>query len=97
MGDRKVIEGSVRWKKGRTLDRDWQIEEGHVIQIDGMPTVRARPQYLPPPAEYEEFKLCVALGRLPHELDALPEETYRLWQAFLPAYEAERRQGRLGA
>ena len=49
MGDRTVVELNVRWKKGQTLDPDWAIEEGHVITIDGMPTVRTKLEYLPPP------------------------------------------------
>ena len=39
----------MRWKKGAVLDPDWTIEEGHIIQIDGRPTVRMRLEYLPPP------------------------------------------------
>ena len=38
----------MRWKKGQTVVPDWKIEEGHLIQVDGMPTVRARLEYLPP-------------------------------------------------
>jgi hypothetical protein len=49
IGDRTVIDVNVRWKKGQTLDREWPIEEGHVIQVDGLPTVRSRLEYLPPP------------------------------------------------
>jgi len=49
VGDRTVVDVSVRWRKGQTLDRDWKIEEGHIIQVDGMPTVRSRLEYLPPP------------------------------------------------
>jgi hypothetical protein len=49
VGDRTVVELNVRWKKGQTLDPDWQIEEGHVIQVDGLPTVRTKLEYLPPP------------------------------------------------
>lgn len=49
VGDRTVVEASVRWKKGTTLDPDWTIEEGHVIEVAGTPTVRTTLQYLPPP------------------------------------------------
>jgi 4-hydroxy-tetrahydrodipicolinate reductase len=49
VGDRTVVELNVRWKKGQTLDPDWQIEEGHVIQVDGLPTLRTKLEYLPPP------------------------------------------------
>jgi hypothetical protein len=49
IGGRTVVELGVRWKKGQTLDPDWQIEEGHLVQVDGMPSIRARIEYLPPP------------------------------------------------
>jgi len=49
VGDRTVVELNVRWKKGQTLEPNWTIEEGHVIQVDGMPTVRVKVDYLPPP------------------------------------------------
>jgi len=49
VGDRTVVELTVRWKKGRTLRPDWPITEGHVIVIDGLPTVRTTLEYLPPP------------------------------------------------
>ncbi len=38
VGDRTVVELSVRWKKGQTLEPDWQIEDGWVIEVDGRPT-----------------------------------------------------------
>jgi hypothetical protein len=49
VGGRTVVELNVRWKKGQTLDPDWAIEEGHVIVVEGMPTVRVKLEYLPPP------------------------------------------------
>jgi 2,4-diaminopentanoate dehydrogenase len=49
VGDRAVVELNVRWKKGQTLDPDWTIEEGHTITVHGLPTVRTRIEYLPPP------------------------------------------------
>ena len=49
VGDRTVVELSVRWQKGQTLDRDWPFEDGHVITVDGMPSVRTKVDYLPPP------------------------------------------------
>jgi 2,4-diaminopentanoate dehydrogenase len=49
VGDRTIVELNVRWKKGATLDPPWTIDEGHVIQIDGRPTVKCKIEYLPPP------------------------------------------------
>jgi hypothetical protein len=65
VGDRTVVELNVRWKKGQTLDPDWQIEEGHVIQVDGRPTVRVRLEYLPPPDfEATTFADFMVLGMI---------------------------------
>jgi hypothetical protein len=65
VGDRTVVELNVRWKKGATLDPDWQIEEGHVIQVDGRPTVRVRLEYLPPPDfEATTFADFMVLGMI---------------------------------
>lgn len=49
VGDRTLVELNVRWKKGQTLDPDWQIEEGYLIEVAGRPTVRTRLEFLPPP------------------------------------------------
>ena len=49
MGGRTVVELNVRWRKGQTLEPNWTIEEGHVITVEGMPTVRVKLDYLPPP------------------------------------------------
>jgi 2,4-diaminopentanoate dehydrogenase len=46
---RTLVEINVRWKKGFTLDPDWKINEGHEIVVDGLPTVKLRLDYLPPP------------------------------------------------
>jgi 4-hydroxy-tetrahydrodipicolinate reductase len=71
VGDRVVVELAVRWRKGQTLEPDWQIEQdGWVITVDGRPTVTATVGFLPPPdfgAEtMEEF---MVLG---HIMTAMP-------------------------
>jgi hypothetical protein len=65
VGDRTVVELNVRWKKGTTLDPDWTIEEGHVVRVDGLPTVRAKLEYLPPPDfEATTFADFMVLGMI---------------------------------
>jgi 2,4-diaminopentanoate dehydrogenase len=65
MGDRTVIELTVRWKKGATLDPDWQIDEGYVIEVAGRPTVRTTLQFLPPPDfEATTFADFMVLGMI---------------------------------
>jgi hypothetical protein len=70
--DRTVVELNVRWKKGQTLDPDWQIEEGHVIQVDGRPTVRVKLEYLPPPDfEATTFADFMVLGMIMTAMPAI--------------------------
>ena len=65
VGDRTVVELNVRWKKGQTLDPDWTIDEGHVIRVDGRPTVTVRLEYLPPPDfEATTFADFMVLGMI---------------------------------
>jgi 2,4-diaminopentanoate dehydrogenase len=65
IGDRTVIDVNVRWKKGQTLEPDWQIEEGHVITVEGRPTVRCKLDYLPPPDfEATTFADFMVLGMI---------------------------------
>jgi 4-hydroxy-tetrahydrodipicolinate reductase len=77
VGDRTVVELNVRWKKGQTLDRDWPIEEGHVIQVDGLPTVRARLEYLPPPdfqaTTFAEFMVLGMIMTAMPAINAIPD------------------------
>jgi hypothetical protein len=49
VGDRTVVELNVRWKKAATLEPDWPIEDGWLIEVQGRPTVRTKVQFLPPP------------------------------------------------
>jgi hypothetical protein len=80
---RTVVELTVRWKKGTTLEPDWPINEGHVIEVAGQPTVRATLQYLPPPdfqattiAEFMVLGLIItampAINAIPLVVDAPP-------------------------
>jgi hypothetical protein len=72
VGDRTVVELNVRWKKGQTLEPDWPIEEGHVIQVDGRPTVRVRLEYLPPPDfEATTFADFMVLGMIMTAMPAI--------------------------
>jgi hypothetical protein len=70
VGERTVVELNVRWKKAPTLEPDWQIEDGHVIEVEGRPTVRTSLQFLPPP-DFEATSLAdfMVLG---HIMTAMP-------------------------
>jgi 2,4-diaminopentanoate dehydrogenase len=71
VGERTVVELSVRWKKGATLDPDWVIErDGWVIRVEGLPTVTAALDFLPPPDfEGETLEDFMAIG---HIITAVP-------------------------
>lgn len=72
IGDRTVIELNVRWRKGAALDPDWTITEGHVITIDGRPTVTTRVEYLPPPDfEATTFADFMVLGMIMTAMPAI--------------------------
>jgi 2,4-diaminopentanoate dehydrogenase len=69
---RTIVELNVRWKKGESLQPDWTIDEGHTITIEGMPTVRARLEYLPPPDfEATTFAEFMVLGMVMTALPAI--------------------------
>jgi hypothetical protein len=69
---RSIVELHVRWKKGQTLEPDWQIEDGYVIQVDGRPTVRTRLDFLPPPDfEATTFADFMVLGMIMTAMPAI--------------------------
>jgi hypothetical protein len=43
-----IIDLRVRWRKGRTLEPDWKIEHGYVVEVKGMPSVRTKLEVFPP-------------------------------------------------
>lgn len=49
VGGRSIVELRVRWRKGRTLEPDWPIDEGYLVEVAGRPTIRTKVQILPPP------------------------------------------------
>lgn len=71
VGDRTVVELGVRWKKGATLDPDWVIEkDGWTIEVQGLPTVTAALDFLPPPDfEAETIEDFMVIG---HIITAVP-------------------------
>jgi hypothetical protein len=72
VGGRTIVELNVRWRKGQTLEPNWQVEEGHLIQIDGRPTVRVKLEYLPPPDfEATTFADFMVLGMIMTAMPAI--------------------------
>lgn len=70
VGDRTIVELSVRWKKAPVLEPDWKIEDGHVIEVQGRPTVRSTLRFGPPPDfQAETLADFMVLG---HIMTAMP-------------------------
>jgi hypothetical protein len=78
-----VVELRVRWRKGQTLEPDWQLQDGYLIEIDGQPTIRTKVDLLPPPDfEAKTFSDFMVLGMIitampainaiPHVIAAAP-------------------------
>ncbi|MGB3352299.1 MAG: dihydrodipicolinate reductase [Mycobacterium sp.] len=68
-----VIDINVRWKKGQTLEPDWQLDgDGWKITIDGRPTVNMTVGFLPPADMIENAKTLEDFFVLGHIMTALP-------------------------
>ncbi|MGW0180710.1 NAD(P)H-dependent amine dehydrogenase family protein [Nocardia sp. NPDC003345] len=68
---RTLVELTVRWRKGQTLEPDWKIDQdGWVLQVDGRPTVKNIVSFLPPPDfQAETIADFMTLG---HIMTAMP-------------------------
>ena len=76
VGDRKVIDLRVRWRKGPTLDPNWEVGEGYLVEIQGRPCVRTRVEIFPPPdfvAEtFDDFMVLGMIMTAMPAIDAIP-------------------------
>jgi hypothetical protein len=70
VGGRTLVELGFRWKKAPTLEPDWPIEDGWVIEVQGRPTVRTKVSFLPPPDfQVKQLSDFMVLG---HIMTAMP-------------------------
>jgi hypothetical protein len=69
---RKVVDLKVRWRKGRTLEPDWNLDEGYLIEIQGQPCVRTKLEIYPA-ADFEAktFGDFMVLGMIMTALPAI--------------------------
>ncbi|KUI35224.1 dihydrodipicolinate reductase [Mycobacterium sp. IS-1496] len=73
VGGRTVIDINVRWKKGTTLEPDWQLDgDGWKITIEGRPTVNMQVGFLPPQDMIENAKTIEDFFVLGHIMTAMP-------------------------
>ena len=47
-GEQKVVDLRVRWRKGPSLEPNWDVGEGYVVDIQGRPCVRTKVEIYPP-------------------------------------------------
>jgi hypothetical protein len=68
-----VIDINVRWKKGQTLEPDWQLDaDGWKITIEGRPTVTMQVGFLPPQDMIESATSIEDFFVLGHIMTAMP-------------------------
>ena len=76
VGDRKVIDLKVRWRKGAWLEPDWEIGDGYFVEIEGRPCVRTRVEILPPPdfvaKTFDDFMVLGMIMTAMPAIDAIP-------------------------
>ncbi|EKF22415.1 dihydrodipicolinate reductase, family protein [Mycolicibacterium hassiacum DSM 44199] len=46
---REVIEIRGRWRKGQTLDPDWELDMGYTVEVQGTPSIKTTLSFAPPP------------------------------------------------
>jgi hypothetical protein len=70
VGGKSIVEMRVRWRKGDSLEPDWQVGMGWTIEIQGRPTITTKIDILPPP--YFEATTMEEFMVLGHIITALP-------------------------
>jgi hypothetical protein len=72
VGERKVVDMRVRWRKGPSLEPNWEVGEGYLVEIQGQPAVRLKMEIFPPPDfEAKTFDDFMVLGMIMTALPAI--------------------------
>ena len=73
---RTVVDLRVRWRKGTTLEPDWPIEHGYVVEIQGQPCVRTKLEVFPPKdfraTSFADFMVLGMIMTAMPAVDAIP-------------------------
>jgi hypothetical protein len=76
IGGRSIVELRFRWRKGQSLDPDWEIDTGYLIEVHGRPTIRTRVEILPPPdftaTTFAEFMVLGMIMTAMPAVNAIP-------------------------
>jgi hypothetical protein len=65
-----IVEICVRWRKGDSIEPDWEIGMGWTVEVQGRPTLMTKIDILPPP--YFEANTMEEFMVLGHILTAMP-------------------------
>ena len=75
-GGRKVVDMRVRWRKGPSLEPNWEVGEGYLVEIQGQPCVRTRMTIAPPPdfqaKTFDDFMVLGMIMTAMPAIDAIP-------------------------
>lgn len=68
----KRIDLRVRWRKGQSLEPDWPLEHGYLVEVEGRPCVKTKLE-IRPPADFEarSFEDYMQLGMIITSLPAV--------------------------
>jgi hypothetical protein len=74
--DRKVVDMRVRWRKGPSLEPNWEVGEGYLVEIQGQPAVRLKMEIFPPPdfvaKTFDDFMVLGMIMTAMPAIDAIP-------------------------
>ena len=69
---RPVVELKFCWRKGGTLEPDWRVEHGYIVEVAGRPSVHTKLQIFPPEDfEATSFADYMVLGMIMTSLPAI--------------------------
>lgn len=71
-----VLELKTVWRKGQTLDPDWQVEHAYIVEVKGQPCVQTRVQFLPGEdfvaTTFKEFMVIGMIATAMPAVNAIP-------------------------
>jgi hypothetical protein len=74
---RTVVALNARWRKGRHLDPDWQVEHGYIVDIQGQPCVRTKLEIYPaadfPAKSFSDYMVLGMIMTAMPAINAIPQ------------------------
>ncbi len=74
---RSIVELRIKWRKGQSLEPDWELDSGYLIEVDGSPRIRTRVEILPPRGfkgqTFGDFMVLGMIATAMPAIDAIPK------------------------